>query len=119
MSFMESQFRDVIRQKIVDSLAAPQQVLTRRDIRLPGIPGKAVTVIGMRRAGKTTFLWQVLADRQAAGIEREGLLYLSFEDERLAGMTAGDLNLVVEEYYRLQPDWRDRRRAKVSQPGTT
>ena len=111
MSFMESQFRDVIRQKIVDSLAAPQQVLTRRDIRLPGIPGKAVTVIGMRRAGKTTFLWQVLADRLAAGIEREGLLYLSFEDERLAGMSARDLNLVVEEYYRLNPEWRERRRA--------
>lgn len=108
---MESQFRDVIRQKIIDSLAAPQPELTRRDIRLPGIPGKAVTVIGMRRAGKTSFLWQVLADRQAAGIEREGLLYLSFEDERLAGMAARDLNLVVEEYYRLQPDWRDRRRA--------
>lgn len=108
---MESQFRDVIRQKIIDGLAAPQPVLTRRDIRLPGIPGKAITVIGMRRAGKTSFLWQALADRQAAGMEREGLLYLSFEDERLAGMAARDLNLVVEEYYRLQPDWRDRRRA--------
>mgnify|MGYP002335825689 CR=1 FL=1 len=108
---MESQFRDLIRQKIIDSLAAPQPVLTRRDIRLPAIPGKAIAVIGMRRAGKTSFLWQVLADRQAAGIEREGLLYLGFEDERLAGMTARDLNLVVEEYYRLQPDWRDRRRA--------
>jgi len=108
---MESQFRSVIRQKIIDGLAAPQPVLTRRDIRLPMIPGKAVTVIGIRRAGKTSFLWQLLADRQAAGMEREGLLYLSFEDERLAGMAARDLNLVVEEYYRLNPDWRDRRRA--------
>jgi len=108
---MESQFRDVVRQKIADSLAAPQPALTRRDIRLPGIPGKAVTVIGMRRAGKTTFLWQVLADRHAAGTDRDGLLYFSFEDERLADMSARDLNLVVEEYYRLKPDWRDRRRA--------
>jgi predicted AAA+ superfamily ATPase len=39
------------------------------------------------------------------------LLYFSFEDERLAGMSAIDLNLVVEEYYRLNPNWRDRRRA--------
>ncbi len=111
MSPMESQFRDVLRQKIVDSLTAPQPVLTRRDIRLPGIRGKAVAVIGMRRAGKTSFLWQELADRQVAGTAREGLLYLSFEDERLVGMSARDLNLVAEEYYRLQPDWRDRRRA--------
>ena len=111
MSAMEGQFREVLRQKIVDSLAVPQPMLTRRDIRLPEIRGKAVTVIGMRRAGKTTFLWQVLADREASGTERQGLLYLSFEDERLAGMTASDLNLVVEEYYRLNPEWRDRRRA--------
>jgi hypothetical protein len=111
MSFMETQFRDALRQKIVDSLDAPLPALTRRDIRLPGIRGKAVAVIGMRRAGKTSFLWQELADRRAAGVAREGLLYLSFEDERLAGMAARDLNLVVEEYYRLQPDWRDRRRA--------
>lgn len=108
---MEGQFRDIVRQKIVDSLAAQQPALTRRDIRLPEIPEKAVTVIGMRRAGKTTFLWQVLADRLAAGTERDGLLYFSFEDERLAGMSARELNLVVEEYYRLKPDWRDGRRA--------
>lgn len=108
---MESQFREVVRQRIVDALAARPPALTRRDVRLPAVPGKAVAVIGMRRAGKTTFLWQVLADRISRGTDREGLLYFSFEDERLAGMTAGDLNLVVEEYYRLNPEWRDRRRA--------
>ena len=108
---MDSQFRKIIRQRIVDALAAHPPALTRRDVRLPAVPGKAVAVIGMRRAGKTTFLWQVLADRMSRGTDREGLLYFSFEDERLAGMTAGDLNLVVEEYYRLNPEWRDRRRA--------
>lgn len=108
---MENQFRDVLRQKIVDGLDAPPPALTRRDVRLARIPGKAVAVIGMRRAGKTSFLWQELADRRAVGVAREGLLYLSFEDERLAGMTARELNLIVEEYYRLQPDWRDQRRA--------
>ncbi|MDY0038528.1 MAG: ATP-binding protein [Zoogloea oleivorans] len=111
MSSMESQYRDVVRQKIVDGLAAPLPVLTRRDIRLPKIRNKAVAVIGMRRSGKTSFLWQELAHRHAAGGERDGLLYVSFEDERLAGMSARELDLVVEEYYRLNPDWRDRRRA--------
>ena len=31
-------------------------VLTPRDARLPGVQGKVHAVIGMRRAGKTTFL---------------------------------------------------------------
>jgi predicted AAA+ superfamily ATPase len=103
--------QSLIRQKIVDSLASPPPSFTRRDIRLPRVRGKAIAVIGMRRSGKTTFLWQVLADRLEAGTPREGLLYFSFEDERLAGMAAGDLGLVLEEYYRLHPAWRDRRRA--------
>ncbi len=103
--------RELIRQKIVDALAAPVPTFTRRDVRLPGVAGKAIAVIGMRRTGKTTFLWQVLADRLAQGVGREGLLYVSFEDERLAGMAAADLSLLLEEYYRLHPEWRDRQRA--------
>lgn len=103
--------RELIRQKIVDALAASVPPFTRRDVRLPGIPRKAVAVIGPRRGGKTTFLWQVLADRFTAGTAREGLLYFNFEDERLAGMTAKDLHIVVEEYFRLQPEWRDQRQA--------
>lgn len=103
--------RDLIRQKIVDALALPIPAFTRRDVRLPGVKGKAVAVIGMRRTGKTTFLWQVMADRLAQGVAREALLYFNFEDERLAGLNATDLHLLVEEYYRLHPEWRDRSRA--------
>lgn len=106
---MDGHNRKLIRQKIVDALAAPIPPLTRRDVRLPGVAGKAMAVIGMRRTGKTTFLWQVLADKLRQGTPREGLLYFGFEDERLAGMAAGDLQLLVEEYYRLYPEWRDGR----------
>lgn len=82
--------RGVIRGKIRNALAAPVPPLTRRHIRLPGIPGKAISVIGMRRSGKTTYLWQVFGDRLAGGAGREGLLYFNFEDERLFGMSALD-----------------------------
>jgi hypothetical protein len=50
---MEGQLRDLVRQKIIDSLAAPVPSFTRPDIRLPGVKKKAVAVIGMRRTGKT------------------------------------------------------------------
>lgn len=101
--------RELIRQKIVDLLATVPPPLTRRDVRLPRVAGKAIAVIGMRRAGKTTFLWQVLRDRLAQGTPREGLLYFNFEDERLAGMQASELHWVIEEYYGLYPEWRDQR----------
>jgi len=103
--------REIIRQKIVDSLSSPLPDFTRRDIQLPAIRGKAVAVIGMRRTGKSTFLWQVISDRHSAGTARERLLYFGFEDERLAGMKSSDLQILVEEYYRLYPMLRDKSRA--------
>lgn len=90
--------RDVLYQKLADSLAAQPPTLTRRDIRLPAIRNKALAVIGMRRSGKSTFLWQCLADRLAAGTPREDLVYISFEDDRLSGMQTADLAWLVEEY---------------------
>lgn len=108
---MEGYKRDLIRQKIVDALAAPIPAFCRRDVHIPVIHGKACAVIGMRRAGKTTLLWQLLADRLAQGVGREGLLYFSFEDERLMDLRASDMNLIVEEYYRLNPGWRDQKMA--------
>jgi hypothetical protein len=99
--------RDLIRQKIVDSLASTVPAFTRRDVRLPAIRGKAVAVIGMRRTGKSTFLWQVLSDRLSNGASRESLLHFGFEDERLAGMEEASLQLLLEEYYRLHPGLRD------------
>lgn len=66
-----------------------------------------MAVIGMRRSGKTTFLWQCLDDRLKAGTPRDALLYFNFEDERLAEMTAQDLQWVVEEYFSLHPEHRD------------
>lgn len=110
---MESQFRDIVRQKIVDSVAAQPPALTRRDIWIPDLANKAVAVIGMRRAGKTSLLWQVLGDCLAAGVPREALLYFSFEDERLAGIQAKDLDILLEEYYRLYPAHRDQRQATL------
>jgi len=79
--------------------------LTLRDARLPAVPGKVHAVIGMRRAGKTTFLRQLqAAARQSLPPER--VVYLSFDDDRLAGVDAEQLALLIEEYYRRYPELR-------------
>lgn len=100
-------YRVAIRQKIVDSVAAPVPMLTHRDAWLPKATNKAIAVIGMRRAGKTSLLWQIVRERLDAGAPRESLVYFSFEDERLAGLKSSDLGLVIEEYYKLYPERRE------------
>lgn len=108
---MESLLRTIIAQKIVDSQAAALPILTRRDSWLPSVKDKATAIIGMRRAGKTSLMWQILSDRHVSGTPRAGLLYFSFEDERLADLQVQDLELLVEAFYQINPSWRDKRRA--------
>ena len=99
--------REVLQQKIADGLTISPPPFTRRDAHLPMVPGKAMAVIGMRRGGKTTFLWQCMADRIAAGAAREALLYINFEDERLVDLRPDDLTWLVEAYFRRFPHLRD------------
>jgi predicted AAA+ superfamily ATPase len=98
----------VLTEKLNAALApAPPPSFTRRDAHLPAVPGKIHAVIGMRRAGKTTFLRQLLAERRVE-LPPERVLYLSFDDDRLAGLAADQLALLLEEYYRRYPEVRGR-----------
>lgn len=80
---------------------------TRRDARLSAIPGKVHAVVGMRRAGKTTFLLQLMAERRESQ-PPERALYLSFDDDRLVGIGVEQLSFLLEEYYRRFPEARGR-----------
>jgi uncharacterized protein len=91
----------------------PNPHFAPRDVHIPAIASIVIIVVGMRRAGKTTFLWQILQDRLKSGTQRDGLLYFGFEDARLAGLTVADLGIIVEEYYSLHPEWRDGRRPVI------
>lgn len=83
----------------------PAHPLTRRDAQLAAVPGKAHSVIGMRRAGKTCFLQQLLRERRASSPPEQSI-YLSFDDDRLAGIDARQLGFLLEEHYRRHPALR-------------
>src|SRR3972149_11665261 len=88
-------------------LPMPQLLATRRDAVLPAVPGKVHAVIGMRRAGKTTFLRQLQAEWRNS-MPPERVVYLSFDDDRLAELPGEQLGLLLEEYYRRYPELRAR-----------
>jgi predicted AAA+ superfamily ATPase len=66
----------------------------------------AQAIVGARRAGKTSYMWQQLQGRLEEGKPRESLLLLELEDDRLAGITNADLDWVLEEYFRRYPRLR-------------
>ncbi len=104
--FVKDHIHEAIRQKLGDALELPFPKLTPRESSTAPLEGKSRAIIGMRRAGKTTFLYQCLAARLAEGIPRHRLVYFNFEDERLGGMEAVDLGMVLDEYYRSYPELR-------------
>lgn len=103
---MEDRILATIREKIADSTREPFPLPVKRDAGTVDLKGKANAVIGMRRAGKTYFLYQCLIERLKRGVERERLVYFNFEDERLGALQAEDLGFVLEEYYRRFPGFR-------------
>lgn len=88
---------------IADWWARDLPAVTPRRVRTPGLAGKADAVIGMRRTGKTWLLLGEVAAAHAGGLPREKALYVSLEDERLAGVEAAELGGVLEAWARRFP----------------
>ena len=100
-------FRRALTEALAQSLSGTLPGGTpRQDRGRTRFPGKATAVIGMRRAGKTTFLHQLRQEAWKAGMPRERLPFINFEDERLVGLQAQDLSLLLEEYHRRHPETR-------------
>jgi len=99
------ELREALADALADSLDRPIPEATPR--RVPGavrVPGKVTAIIGVRRAGKTTFVHQLRHDRLTAGTPRQLLPFVNFEHERLAGVSASDLGFLLDEYARLGID---------------
>ena len=68
----------IVQQRLADSMALNLPTLVEREARLPKIPKKAFAVIGMRRAGKTYFLFQQMGRLLIQGVDRSRLVVFQF-----------------------------------------
>lgn len=97
--------RQIFSELLTDSVGKPLPTLTTRNVHgRIHFPGKVGAVVGVRRAGKTTFLHQLRSSKVREGTPLHLLPFVSFEDERLADLDASDLGLLFDEYRRLLPE---------------
>ena len=82
----------------LEAVCRPPALTPRRVAGQSAFPGKATAVVGMRRAGKTTYLHQLRAERSAAGVPDARLPFITLEDERLQGLDAPMLGALIDEY---------------------
>ena len=66
--------------------------MKERILGLPTNINKAVTVVGLRRTGKTYLLYQTIGKLLRHGLNIEEIFYINFEDNRLDGITSNDLS---------------------------
>lgn len=74
-----------------------------RMMQLEVVPGKATVCVGVRRCGKSTYMFQIMQRLFEQGVPRENILYLNFFDDRLHNLQQGGLALVLEAYFSLYP----------------
>lgn len=60
-------------------------------------------LVGVRQAGKSYMLYQRAKQFMKDGHLLEELVYINFDDERLLGMEAAELDLILQTYYSLYP----------------
>jgi len=60
---------------------------------------KIISFIGVRRSGKTSFLYQIMNYlTKEESINRNNLIYINFEDDRLYPLEGGELDSILEDY---------------------
>ena len=77
-----------------------------REYDIPTDTKKIVSLIGVRRSGKTYILY-TLIEQLRRQIDNRNIIYINFEDDRLYPIMLKDLDGLLEGYYELYPQKRD------------
>jgi len=72
-----------------------------RDIKIPLESEFIISIIGPRRAGKTFVCFNIINYLLSRKMSKHQILYLNFEDEKLLGAGAEDLDKLLNAFYEL------------------
>ena len=94
--------KKILKRIIKDFHNRPLLNFKPRQADVPLNLNKVITIVGPRRAGKTYYLFQLMAELEEQDIARSRILYINFEDERLE--LKGRHDLIIEAYLELYPE---------------
>lgn len=101
---MENIIKNIILEFHKDGLPS----LFERSITFPLLPKelrKAIVFIGMRRVGKTYLMYQHMNKLLLSGIEKQKLLYINFEDDRLNDFSIHHFQMILDIYFEIYPNY--------------
>lgn len=97
---------EILKEVILDFQNQTLDTGTARHIDYSIIKKKAFICIGVRRCGKSTFLYQIIESlKNQKRIKTENIIYINFFDDRLTELKKeGGLQLILEAYFLLYPE---------------
>ena len=95
---------ETLKSIILDYQEARLETGVPRRLRVEAIHGKATVCIGVRRSGKSTYLFQIIQHLLDSGVPRQNILYLNFFDDRLHNLRQNDIGLVSEAFFSIYPE---------------
>jgi uncharacterized protein len=69
-----------------------------------------ITLIGIRRTGKTYILYETMRRLESQGVDRRQIVYLNFEDDRLLPIKTRELDLILQAHAELYPEFATRKK---------
>ena len=95
---------EILKEIILDyqDVELPTGVIRR--IEVTPIAGKATVCIGVRRSGKSTYMYQTMKRLRDNGVSPQNILYLNFFDDRLHRLQHEGLGVILEAYFSLYPE---------------
>ena len=94
--------KNVLKTIIVNFQTVRLRSSLERNIQIPVDSGIIISVIGVRRSGKTFLLYETIKRLLDNDIPKKNILYINFEDERLT-LDQGQLDLILQAYQELYP----------------
>lgn len=95
---------ETIKTIILDSQEIKLETGLPRRLVINPMAGKVTICIGVRRSGKSTYMFQCIQRLLDSGVSPENILYLNFFDDRLHGLQTEGVGMVTEAYYALYPE---------------
>jgi len=99
---------DILKEMIIDFQRSSLPVGIPRRLNISTVPNKATVIVGVRRSGKSTYLFQIIQDLLDHGISRDNILYINFFDDRLHRLQETGLAIIADAYFSLYPEKKNK-----------
>ncbi len=95
--------KNIFKQILANFHENPIKESKPRDLKINIHCDKIISIIWPRRAGKSYYLFGIIEELLVAGIQKEDIIYINFEDERL-DIEANNLQILIDAYLELYPN---------------